>query len=988
MFTRSIKWIIPCLVFILMLPFTKACSQVATGDFSFNSQSDVEEFLINYPNAEAIDGSLFLFDPPLNSAMIPISDLSGLQSLTSISGFLSIEIDADYYGLHNLHTIGNGLSIMPNPTSNFNTFDNLQDVWSIQLDFNGATGVYNLSDVFPSVTTLDGGFNLIDASFAQLSFDGFHALTSSSVVSVWSVEYPTILNYFNAFDQLNSCNWLQFQDCIINDYAGGLENLQTVNDYLLFDVVTNGTGYANFGQLQIGPWIDIFGGGNSVPPLNFSSLTQTDTLRVQGAFGGVHLPLLESLDFLSLEVGGNALSAISYVVAPALEAVSGTFLLGDLGIPDLSAFSSLNSLSGVVDISNCPNLSNCAITALCEKLSGDPASVFLENNAPGCNTIGEVLNACSISYVTGNVYADMNCDGLWNAGDFALANAIIHDQNNLPIGSAFYNGAYYAALPDNETTEIHAMVPQGFLAGPEYIFTTTTLDEVFANYEFPLCPNLNFHDVRVYGLSDPPVPGFYHSYSVYVKNEAVPTEDVLLTFDISGMPGASITSSNGGISGNIVTWTVNDLAFLESNQFFVQVYVDPSTPLGTVYTPTISATLLTAVADDDPADNAYSFNQIVVGSYDPNDKSVNRTAIDIAEIPADEGVWLDYTIRFQNTGTAAAFNVRVEDIISESLDLTTFESLDASHVFDLSFGDNRKVEWLFTNIMLPDSNTNEPESHGFIHFRIKTIPGLGVNDIVENGVAIYFDFNEPVITNIASTIFYECAQNAEIIGVADVCEGNDVILASSVNWDEYQWTLNGNAFGTEDQLLLEDLSAGQQTISLNVSDTYCSDDAEFVIDVTAIPAIPVITQNGNTLTASGSGIFNWTLNGETIADNDNTIEITASGTYGVSVMESMCVSEVYAGLFEFVNVAEIDSKYLLQCFPIPATDWLYIELPAEWTGQNQVQLIETTGRVLLKSISANNRISLQLDTVASGFYQIVVVNENEKMVLSQAVSVQ
>jgi hypothetical protein len=75
-----------------------------------------------------------------------------------------------------------------------------------------------------------------------------------------------------------------------------------------------------------------------------------------------------------------------------------------------------------------------------------------------------------------------------------------------------------------------------------------------------------------------------------------------------------------------------------------------------------------------------------------------------------------------------------------------------------------------------------------------------------------------------------------------------------------------------------------------------------VIDVTAIPETPVITQSGNTLTASGNGIFSWTLNGETIADNDNSIEITESGVYGVSVMETMCASEISsASLIMFVN---------------------------------------------------------------------------------------
>lgn len=91
------------------------------------------------------------------------------------------------------------------------------------------------------------------------------------------------------------------------------------------------------------------------------------------------------------------------------------------------------------------------------------------------------------------------------------------------------------------------------------------------------------------------------------------------------------------------------------------------------------------------------------------------------------------------------------------------------------------------------------------------------------------------ITNTATTIFYECTQNVEIIGVADVCEGSDVTLTSSGVWNDYLWTMNGNSIGTSNQLTIADLSAGQQTISLNVTDTYCSGDAEFVIDVTGIP---------------------------------------------------------------------------------------------------------------------------------------------------------
>jgi len=63
----------------------------------------------------------------------------------------------------------------------------------------------------------------------------------------------------------------------------------------------------------------------------------------------------------------------------------------------------------------------------------------------------------------------------------------------------------------------------------------------------------------------------------------------------------------------------------------------------------------------------------------------------------------------------------------------------------------RNMEFKFDNILLPDSNVNEPLSHGFIHYRIKPKTSLVLNDSIQNNAAIYFDFNDPVITNTATT---------------------------------------------------------------------------------------------------------------------------------------------------------------------------------------------------------------------------------------------
>jgi hypothetical protein len=77
--------------------------------------------------------------------------------------------------------------------------------------------------------------------------------------------------------------------------------------------------------------------------------------------------------------------------------------------------------------------------------------------------------------------------------------------------------------------------------------------------------------------------------------------------------------------------------------------------------------------------------------------------------------------------------------------------LAASHAYKVNLKNGNMLEWRFDNILLPDSNRNEPASHGFVRFRIKTKPGLLPGDSITNQAAIYFDFNAPIITNIAKT---------------------------------------------------------------------------------------------------------------------------------------------------------------------------------------------------------------------------------------------
>lgn len=150
-----------------------------------------------------------------------------------------------------------------------------------------------------------------------------------------------------------------------------------------------------------------------------------------------------------------------------------------------------------------------------------------------------------------------------------------------------------------------------------------------------------------------------------------------------------------------------------------------------------------------------------IGSWDPNDKQSYPVGYG-AEHYVRPGGEIEYLIRFQNTGTDTAFQVHVLDTLSALLDPATIKFETASHPYRYDLTGAGVVHFLFDAIMLPDSNTNEPASHGFVKFSIQPRSDAMLESIIENKASIYFDFNDPVITN---TTFHRIGLNFISVGV-------------------------------------------------------------------------------------------------------------------------------------------------------------------------------------------------------------------------------
>ncbi len=152
----------------------------------------------------------------------------------------------------------------------------------------------------------------------------------------------------------------------------------------------------------------------------------------------------------------------------------------------------------------------------------------------------------------------------------------------------------------------------------------------------------------------------------------------------------------------------------------------------------------------DAACQVYNQGQVdvcieVTGSYDPNDKT-GLTRGETENNYIEAGTELEYLIRFQNTGSDTAFTVRIEDQLSDQFEVTSVRPILASHDYKMSIEEGQ-IEFLFEDILLVDSFKNEPESHGFVKFAVTLKDDLAPSEEIFNSAAIYFDANDPIITN-------------------------------------------------------------------------------------------------------------------------------------------------------------------------------------------------------------------------------------------------
>ncbi len=378
-------------------------------------------------------------------------------------------------------------------------------------------------------------------------------------------------------------------------------------------------------------------------------------------------------------------------------------------------------------------------------------------------TLGCIDNGNCPDYLDLRAFLDSNSNGVKDSNEAAFINgSYLYEANNSGFPIPGYSNTGSFKIFDNNPANLYNLnftINQGL---EPYFSSTTSYSNINIPagsgsqiLYFPVTSLQPFQDLEVKLIPNgaPPRPGFTYTNFISYKNKGLETiVSGTINFVKNGLSTIISISQSG--TTNIASGFSYDFANLGPNeerliQVVMQVPTIPTVALGQILTN--SVTITPVVGDNFPLNNADDLAQIVVGSYDPNDKTEKHGGkIEIDEFTNSD--YLTYTIQFENTGTANAQFVRIEDVLNAQLDLSSVIMLSSSHPVNMR-KINNKLIWNFYDINLTPTISDPVLSHGFVQFKVKPVPGFSAGTMIPNVADIHFDFNPAIVTETCQTEF-------------------------------------------------------------------------------------------------------------------------------------------------------------------------------------------------------------------------------------------
>lgn len=442
---------------------------------------------------------------------------------------------------------------------------------------------------------------------------------------------------------------------------------------------------------------------------------------------------------------------------------------------------------------------------------------------PLCNPANNPLNCQAFPVIAGRLFVDLNKNGIKDsdepfrkgvkiqiasAGLYTFSDSDGYYELSVPapgsyavaVSSAYYSAATATVTADAAKKATHDIALQIVQAANDFSISVI-------NYSFAR-------------------PGFGMVFRIEIDNIGSVAGPAEVSFSVPDKFTIDSASINGTLQNGAMRWQFANVVPGGHAAIILYGTLDATATLGNTLNISVSVDA-GSTTDHDLTNNTDNVNIIIRGAYDPNDKQGPAT-LTPAQVAAGEFIY--YTIRFQNTGTDTAFTVVISDLLDTKLQAETLELLSSSHDCRTSI-QNGEVYFTFDDIYLPDSITNLASSCGYVKFRIRPVTTLTIGSSISNTAGIYFDFNEPVITNTVQTVVREPEIPTDITSSADASllhvfpnpagEGA-LYISNGVHYKIYNPQGAFAAMGTSDgsAISTHNLSAGLYLVEMNIGTVY------------------------------------------------------------------------------------------------------------------------------------------------------------------------